>query len=114
MVSIQPGQVIKPGEVKMIQGEGMPAYKRPFDKGNLFVTFEIKFPSPHWCSPDQLKQLEAILPARAPLPSTQGKEVDEETLMDVDASQRQRSQAGPDDMDEDEEGAGPSVQCAQQ
>ncbi len=32
------------GDVKEITGEGMPTWKRPFDKGLLVVKFSVKFP----------------------------------------------------------------------
>ena len=39
-----PGRIIKPGDVKGITGEGMPFYKNPFEKGNLYVKFDVTFP----------------------------------------------------------------------
>jgi len=117
MVNILPGEVIKPDEIKCILGEGMPVHKRPFDKGNLYVKFEIVFPQPNWTSDDKLKALEAILPPRAALPSTAGKEVEEVMLATVDPMHEKRSQ-GHEEMDEDDDeqghGRGPGVQCAQQ
>ncbi|KAI9350750.1 hypothetical protein BDR26DRAFT_930057 [Obelidium mucronatum] len=112
VVQILPGEVIKPDEVKCISGEGMP---RPFDKGNLYVKFEVVFPEPNWIAEDKLKALEAILPPRPALPSTQGKEVEEVMLSNVDPMQQSR--ANGEDMDEDEDGHhqhGGGVQCAQQ
>ena len=38
------GEVVKPGEVKVVAGEGMPVYGAPFQNGSLFVRFEVKFP----------------------------------------------------------------------
>ncbi|GJQ70079.1 hypothetical protein Trydic_g22555 [Trypoxylus dichotomus] len=35
LVRNPPGQVIKPGDVKAVVGEGMPLFKNPFEKGNL-------------------------------------------------------------------------------
>ena len=61
------GSVIKPGDVKVISGEGMPHYKRPFDKGDLFLTFEIEFPSSGWIDHAKLRQLEAFLPEKMKL-----------------------------------------------
>ncbi len=37
-------QVRLTGDVKEITGEGMPTWKRPFDKGLLVVKFSVKFP----------------------------------------------------------------------
>ena len=40
-----PGQVIKPDEIKVVEGHGMPFHKRTFQSGNLFILFKIKFPT---------------------------------------------------------------------
>jgi len=44
VVSSKPGDILKPGDVKEIVGEGMPNYRRPFDKGLLIIKFNIEFP----------------------------------------------------------------------
>jgi DnaJ family protein A protein 2 len=44
IVKIDQGQVIKPNSLKMLAGEGMPIWKRPFEKGRLFILFKIDFP----------------------------------------------------------------------
>jgi DnaJ homolog subfamily A member 2 len=51
------GEVIKPGAVKCIAGEGMPQYKRPFDKGNLYIRFKVEFPPDKWIASDEIKVL---------------------------------------------------------
>jgi len=61
-VSSQPGEIIKPGDVKMIPGEGMPIHKRPFEKGRLFLKFEIEFPKFDEIK-NQVKTLQNALPA---------------------------------------------------
>ena len=56
-----PGNVIEPGSTKMVPGEGMPRYRSPFEKGELYIKFDVSFPlskkvrmettnqiSPHW------------------------------------------------------------------
>ncbi|KAJ3192023.1 ATP-dependent DNA helicase chl1, partial [Entophlyctis luteolus] len=80
----------------------MPVHKRPFDKGNFYVKFEIVFPEPNWASKEKLKALEKILPARPKLPSTEGKEAEEVMLANVDPTQAKRSEGG--EGDDDEEG----------
>ncbi|KAI9005392.1 hypothetical protein BC832DRAFT_531361 [Gaertneriomyces semiglobifer] len=117
LVNILPGEVVKPGDVKVISNEGMPGYKRPFDKGNLYVKFDIIFPPPNWAAQDRLQLLEQVLPPRQPLPdSAKGRDVEEVVLSAVDPMQQQRAYGnGHGHGDEDEEdGSGPSVQCAQQ
>lgn len=82
----------------------MPGYKRPFDKGTLFVKFEVIFPPSNWLPKSQLSSLEALLPPRQAV-STSG-HVEEVVLSDVDHT-RQKKQ--DDMMDEDEQQGGPQV-----
>ncbi|KAI8927798.1 hypothetical protein BC831DRAFT_398298 [Entophlyctis helioformis] len=115
LVTILQGEVIKPGETKVINNEGMPTYRRPYDKGAMFVTFDIIFPPPNWAEAAHYAALEKILPPRQPLPNISHAIVDEVVLATVDPMQERRSN-GPSAMDEDDEQqqGGPSVQCAQQ
>lgn len=43
-VSTHPGEVIKPDSWKVIDGEGMPIEGSPYEKGNLYIQFDVKFP----------------------------------------------------------------------
>ena len=43
-VRVPAGKVVRPGEVMVISGEGMPVYGAPFQNGSLFVRFEVLFP----------------------------------------------------------------------
>lgn len=38
------GEVLAPGTVRAIPNEGMPIYRSPFEKGNLYIKFDVKFP----------------------------------------------------------------------
>ena len=44
VVSTEQNQVIIPDSVKIIQREGMPKRGNQFDKGDLYIKFEIEFP----------------------------------------------------------------------
>lgn len=111
-VNIIPGEIIKNGETKSIYNEGMPTYKRPFDKGNLIIKFEVEFPDPSWFSPEKAQLLEQALPPRDYTPPPANAEIEEVTLGDVDTSSRDRySRNRTDDMDDEQGG---SVQCATQ
>ncbi|KAJ3415934.1 hypothetical protein HDV05_003775 [Chytridiales sp. JEL 0842] len=117
VVNIVPGEVIKPGEIKSIVGEGMPGYKRPYDKGNLYVKFNVIFPPPNWVPQGRLKELEEILPPRKPLPNLKGADVEEVVLTTVDPMHEKRAdydQQRAEEEDDDERAGGPQVQCAQQ
>jgi len=47
---------ISPFQVKQISNQGMPTYKSPFDKGNLYINFEVKYPKK-----EKLKEIMKIL-----------------------------------------------------
>ena len=38
------GEVVKPGAWKSVADEGMPVHGRPYEKGNLYIHFNVKFP----------------------------------------------------------------------
>jgi DnaJ homolog subfamily A member 2 len=42
------GKIIKPGDSIIIRGEGMPIYKSPNEKGNLYVILDIDMPDEEW------------------------------------------------------------------
>ena len=90
-VSILPGEVIKPGQIKVIEHQGMPSY-RHHDFGNLYVKFELDFPPENFATPDQLALLENALPPRI-IPQLPPDAVTEETvLMEVDPAQARRAE----------------------
>lgn len=117
-VEIIPGEVISPGSVKMIRGQGMPSY-RHHDFGNLYVQFDVKFPQKNWTAdPLAFESLKAILPAQATTTAPPAETMTEiADLEDVDASQQARAM-GASAMDEDDEDGHPAggerVQCASQ
>ncbi|XP_077451480.1 dnaJ homolog subfamily A member 2b [Stigmatopora argus] len=114
LVKYPPGKVIEPGCIRMVKGEGMPQYRNPFEKGDLYIKFEVQFPENNWISPDKLNELECLLPGRAedPIISADAEEVD---LTEADRSGGTRREAYNDSSDE-EGGShhGPGVQCAHQ
>jgi len=118
-----PGNVIEPGSVRRVNGEGMPHHRNPFDKGDLYVKFEIIFPPKYFNDEDKIKLLETFLPARAAVDIPQGEHVEEVNMMDFDQTessggQGRRGEAYHEDGDEDEDGEGRAgfqrVQCANQ
>jgi len=40
----EPGEVIKPDDLKTVPDKGLPFHKQPFKFGNLFVMFKVTFP----------------------------------------------------------------------
>ncbi|KAL9642315.1 hypothetical protein ABK040_007313 [Willaertia magna] len=122
--------VIKPGDVKQVDNEGMPLKGNPFVKGNLFIEFdEIEFPDK--LTEEEISKLTQILPKGAEKDQNELKDVNPEDIEEVYLKDAVLSSNGTkgatngknnniyesDDEYEDEEaggGAGPRVGCAQQ
>ena len=47
-VSSPPGRVINPRQSIVLHGEGMPVYKTPDERGNLYVILDIEMPDQQW------------------------------------------------------------------
>ncbi|ORY86320.1 DnaJ domain-containing protein, partial [Protomyces lactucae-debilis] len=59
----KPGQVLRPGQVLVVNGEGMPLGKRREGFGDLYLTVDITFPKDGFMkSPADLKSLASLLP----------------------------------------------------
>ncbi|KAJ2922882.1 hypothetical protein H1R20_g14248, partial [Candolleomyces eurysporus] len=63
-VSSPPGKAIKPQETIVLKGEGMPIYKRPDQKGDLYVILDLEMPDDQWLKSVDLKALESLLPPK--------------------------------------------------
>jgi DnaJ family protein A protein 2 len=120
VISQAKNDVINHGEIRMITNEGMPIHKRPYEKGNLYIQFNVEFPKPGFLKENSMKELEKLLPPRRQQTKPQGET--EDVVMDK-VGERQRGgqqtqqRRGPtaDSDDEDDEGhGGQRVQCAQQ
>ncbi|GAB2285621.1 hypothetical protein Dimus_020063 [Dionaea muscipula] len=118
LIKSNPGEVVKPDQFKAIDDEGMPIYQRNFLRGKLYIHFSVDFPES--LSPDQVKALEAVLPAKPSMQLTDMEldECEETTLHDVNIEEemrRKQTQAQQEAYDEDDEPqGGQRVQCAQQ
>lgn len=115
LIKSTPGEVVKPGQFKAINDEGMPVYQRNYMKGNLYIHFSVDFPDS--LTPEQCKELEAVLPLRtaSQLTDMELDECEETTLHDVNIDDEMRKKQSQEAYEEDEEGSGGArVQCAQQ
>jgi DnaJ family protein A protein 2 len=113
-----PCNVITPGSQRCVLNEGMPLYRNPFERGNLYIKFEITFPPNKFIQPSQIKILESLLPERQPAEMPVGEHVEEVDLVELDpAHQRTDNHRGEayheDDSGDDEPGVR-NVQCAHQ
>lgn len=111
-----PGTVMKNDDLKCIVGEGMPVYKNPFEKGNMFIEFTVEFPER--MDPALLANLEKCLPPRPAFVMPVGEHVEEVSMSEYDPNQksgRRGHSAAYNSDSEDEEGGGPQgVQCRAQ
>lgn len=118
IIRSSPGEIIKPGDVKCVDREGMPHYKNPFEKGKLFIKFNVEFPAPGSISPDQAKALNTLLPRGEQVDKSM-QDVEEYTVSDAPSHEgRRRTREAYDEGEESDEEGGPhrhrGVACAQQ
>ncbi|XP_051917242.1 dnaJ homolog subfamily A member 4 [Hippocampus zosterae] len=111
LISSQPGEVIKNNDTKVIQNEGMPVYRSPYEKGQLFIQFQVEFPEKHWLPEHLMFQLERLLPPREDVLIAD--DMEEVELCEVDERSQQRNYGG-EAYEEDEEGPRGGVQCQTQ
>jgi DnaJ family protein A protein 2 len=115
VVRSNPGDVIKPGDVKEILGEGMPIHKRPFDKGVLIIKFSVKFPDA--IEPSHIPLLGQVLPKGGEQMEVARDENTEEVfLQDFDPEKTAEARRQRREVYDDDEGGGHGggVSCAQQ
>lgn len=112
-VTHPPGEVLKLGDFRAIIGEGMPQYRSPFEKGNLVVIFKVAFPER--IDPAVMPALEAVLPAREPLPALpDDAETEDCELRDIDIEEASQRQDTGNAYDEDDGPERTGIPCAQQ
>jgi len=102
-------EVIKPGDVRVIENEGMPRYRSPFEKGKLFVKFDIIFPTVEDLAPIK-SDLEKLLPPKPKVDIPKDAEVEEVSTspfdpMDEENSREQARREAYEEDDDDERGA---------
>ncbi|NXK74927.1 DNJA1 protein, partial [Amazona guildingii] len=112
LLASQPGDVIRPGDLKCVPNEGMPVYRSPFQKGKLILQFQVKFPDPGWLPPDRLRQLQAFFPPQEEVMATE--DTEEVELSDYTAHGgpgRRPFPGDPHHEDDFEDGTRQHVQC---
>lgn len=112
------GQVVKPGDIKGIEGEGMPHYRNPFERGNLYIKFDVTFPENHFTNEIKLKELELLLPPRPTFELPKGDNFEEVDLHEYDPNERTAGMSGRQEAyasDDEEHAGGPGgIQCSHQ
>jgi DnaJ family protein A protein 2 len=103
--------------VKRIANEGMPTFKRPDSRGDLYVKFDVEFPADNFAASGELDKLEALLPKRKQ-ETTKHEIIDECALMPGDlnayGASGQSRNAYDEDEDYEDDDDQPGVRCAQQ
>lgn len=126
------GRVSRPGDVILVRGEGMPLGRRREGFGDLYLVVEVVFPEDNFLSErGEYAKLGTLLP-QTPIavPSEggsagaggagTGESLEEEVdgvkgnLDDFGGDARQEDPDWTDDEEDDEDEAGPGVQCNQQ
>ena len=62
LVQSQPGEVVKPGDIKTVEELGMPLFKLTYKNGNLFIYFDVEFPPPGFFQGPAVDDLRRVLP----------------------------------------------------
>ena len=102
-----PGDVIAPGALRALEGEGMPLRSQPGCRGRLFVRFDVRFPPRLQLSDEQRAHLLGLLGARAPqAPVAHTPPADTAVLSPADASTFGLSGDGDDAGDDGGGGGG--------
>lgn len=111
VITSLPGEVIKNDDVKCVQNEGMPIYRDPYDKGQLIIQFQVKFPEQGWLPEHLMYQLERLLPPREDVMITD--DMEEVDLCEVEERSQQKKFGEVYDEDEESHSGG-GVQCQTQ
>ncbi|KAF8525810.1 DnaJ-domain-containing protein [Hysterangium stoloniferum] len=65
-VSSPPGKIVRPKDTIILRGEGMPVFKQPDEKGDLFVVLEVEMPTEQWLKTIDTQALASLLPPKKP------------------------------------------------
>ncbi|KAG2493478.1 hypothetical protein HYH03_008294 [Edaphochlamys debaryana] len=125
-VAIPQGEVIKPGTFKCLNDEGMPFHGRPYQKGNMYVRFNVEFPD--HVTDAQAAAIRTALPVPAAAAHNGTMDVDDveevhkiTNIADIESELKSRvniakgaGESYESDDDDDMPRGGQRVQCAQQ
>lgn len=114
-VETSANEIVKPNDVLAVEGQGMPRNGSLFTRGNIYIKFEIKFPTS--LNAEQAKSLKKLLPppARVRVRPDESSELESFHLQHIDPTTTQNSSRNVHaDDDEDGPNGGPQgVQCRQ-
>jgi DnaJ family protein A protein 2 len=108
-LNYEKGNVLQPGQVIKVSGEGMPVKKQNY-KGDLYLVVNVKFPEGTLLPESRLTQFHALVPQEAH--NISAKDVDEVDFEIADLADLENDH-DEEDTDNEEE-TQPHPQCAQQ
>jgi len=104
------GKVTTSGMVIILRNEGMPTYKNPDARGNLYIVLNVEMPSEDWMNSVDHKALAALLPAKKadiePLPEIVDQVAFEEGTL-AEFGEGDENDWEDEEGDEDEDEGGP-------
>eukprot|EP00009_Paramoeba_aestuarina_P005497 CAMPEP_0201512488 /NCGR_PEP_ID=MMETSP0161_2-20130828/4730_1 /ASSEMBLY_ACC=CAM_ASM_000251 /TAXON_ID=180227 /ORGANISM="Neoparamoeba aestuarina, Strain SoJaBio B1-5/56/2" /LENGTH=407 /DNA_ID=CAMNT_0047908361 /DNA_START=167 /DNA_END=1390 /DNA_ORIENTATION=- len=56
IIESEPNDIVKPGDIRVVEGEGFPKHKNPYLKGNLFIKFKLVFPQVEDLKDEEVKK----------------------------------------------------------
>jgi DnaJ-class molecular chaperone len=63
VITSAPGKVVKHEDIRIVPEEGMPKHGDPYQKGRMFVIFNVVFPPDNFCNAAGLAAIRKQLPA---------------------------------------------------
>lgn len=109
-----PAEIISPGDLKVVQGKGMPFYQDSMSCGNMIISFDVEFPKPGALKKDAIEGIKKLLPG----PKVGAPPANYEMLEDYHEGMRNENAEGGNrnNHDEDEHGhaGGQRVECGNQ
>eukprot|EP01098_Paradermamoeba_levis_P002581 TRINITY_DN1299_c0_g1_i1.p1 TRINITY_DN1299_c0_g1~~TRINITY_DN1299_c0_g1_i1.p1 ORF type:complete len:434 (-),score=187.11 TRINITY_DN1299_c0_g1_i1:271-1572(-) len=106
--SDQQTEIIKPGDISIVMGEGMPVHKSPMSRGKLYIKFDVVFPLPDQLPKAKRDKLKELLPSSTSGVSlsqgTKPEDSEEVVAKHFDLPNQQKHRGGGGDSDEEEEG----------
>lgn len=115
VLKTQPGEVVKKDSIKAVKGEGMPIHRNPFEKGILYIRFNIEYPAKYELKPNQLKRIEELLGPKPAFVMPTGEQVEEVNWHEYDPDHDDDNRRDAyDSDDEGHHGRGAGVQCQTQ
>lgn len=114
-LAVPPERIVTPSCTWFVEGEGMPLRHSPFNKGHLFVQFDIRFPTS--LNEDARRSLCGALPPTACAHVPDSGEEYEMASCNIDAKMGDQPCAPPEayhsDTEAEDEGQPKHVQCSQ-